>query len=745
MHLPNETEATEAQGFHENSRNQQGEEEFPSTNILDAASETLKSIKETPVYTGENASGSKERQVEGKGKFEHLDARLGQQTRQEDAEKKARTSVDEPKPASPIAQLHKSVQNIARKMASSRSKAKYEKKNGEEQMLIAVKDHKPYAVNKLIKDKVSVNTRTHGSFETTILHVAVEAKYNDIVRLLVGLNEEGKFVSDRKEKVNVHALDGEGRSPLHVATEVGNINAIKMLMKAKANISLKDGNGWTPLHRAPQNVNSGILIELLRMEKRPQDVLELLSLKDSTGKTILHRAAITGNTGTLNRIMDIIKDPCKILHIPPNNPGRSGEIQTGELKKYLNIEDKRKRTALYYMAENGLETIKDRLRPDKHSKGMQKKKRTKTINRMLFDGIEIKPIDLNVAAKNGHLGVVKLFINQLTGCNKSFRDLPDRNDRTALHWAAEKGRVLIVSYLLSQPKSEHRLPVPSFVESAESEIHDTDQQTGVTLRDESREPRPPATSDVEVPKHPTNLRTRGKSEKRLSKRFLSESKASLNSLRRNGPLKTSQSLGQRFKGDIEAVGQEGLTQMPEGSSHTIGEPSFSSPAEIKKVPQADAEIRKGEPSKSVAHIKSDEQLDPPIHSNSRKADVPETFSEAATFPFDHPNLKTNEETPATQEPPDQPINAVHCRSIEEPPTSSAESDYVNKQNEEGLTALDLSASEGHYDVVLELLKHGADPTIEGNDGLTALDRALFSGHAELVKKVLEYTTKMRMV
>jgi ankyrin repeat protein len=58
---------------------------------------------------------------------------------------------------------------------------------------------------------------------------------------------------------------------------------------------------------------------------------------------------------------------------------------------------------------------------------------------------------------------------------------------------------------------------------------------------------------------------------------------------------------------------------------------------------------------------------------------------------------------------------------------------VNALDEDGMTALIDAAHSGHTDVVKELIRHGADPTLKNNENKTAADIARENGHDGLIK------------
>lgn len=73
------------------------------------------------------------------------------------------------------------------------------------------------------------------------LHLAVgsgEILRRDVIRMLVGAGAD------------VNAVDGSGRTPLHVAAKRGARKRVRELVKSGADVGARDTMGWTPLHWA---------------------------------------------------------------------------------------------------------------------------------------------------------------------------------------------------------------------------------------------------------------------------------------------------------------------------------------------------------------------------------------------------------------------------------------------------------------------------------------------------------------
>ena len=77
----------------------------------------------------------------------------------------------------------------------------------------------------------------------------------------------------------------KGRTPLHIATNNGQLEIVKMLLRYKANINAKDAEDFTPLHYAASRHNKEILEHLIRNGAN-------LEAKDVKGFTPIHNALV---------------------------------------------------------------------------------------------------------------------------------------------------------------------------------------------------------------------------------------------------------------------------------------------------------------------------------------------------------------------------------------------------------------------------------------------------------------------
>jgi ankyrin repeat protein len=103
----------------------------------------------------------------------------------------------------------------------------------------------------LLENRISINSKTNDLIEETPLHIAVE--YSNI--------EAIKLLCEKKADINSFTLSR--MTPLHVAIFTKNIPIIKLLLQNGANPNIKDNINRTPLDYAKKIKNKEI-IEILK-------------------------------------------------------------------------------------------------------------------------------------------------------------------------------------------------------------------------------------------------------------------------------------------------------------------------------------------------------------------------------------------------------------------------------------------------------------------------------------------------
>ena len=158
----------------------------------------------------------------------------------------------------------------------------------------------------------------------TALHVAVGREPVDGT---FDFTSQGELIEELLERgANVNGLDRQNRTPLHLATRVHNIGAVRQLLRANADVSLEDADGDTALHCAVQAFrHSAFLVRLLLehgapVNARNRECLAPLQVAasiglpetvdalleagadvhvlDRQGRTVLHRVCSAGFNAT---------------------------------------------------------------------------------------------------------------------------------------------------------------------------------------------------------------------------------------------------------------------------------------------------------------------------------------------------------------------------------------------------------------------------------------------------------------
>ena len=189
--------------------------------------------------------------------------------------------------------------------------------------------------------------------------------------------------------------DSKSQTPLSIATQMGNIEAVKLLIVSGADLAIRDDAGKTALHYAIFNCSQ---------TARDFATQDLERTSDDSARTLLHTAAISGNSQTTLALMSALNKSCYF-------------------KTALTAEDNQGKTPLLYAAECGYtEIIKIFLR---------------TAASIELDN-EAYQQAANAAAKRGHLDTMKFFIS-VNGYIRGNR---------LLQAASSTGQFLVVEYLL---------------------------------------------------------------------------------------------------------------------------------------------------------------------------------------------------------------------------------------------------------------------------------------------------------
>ena len=122
--------------------------------------------------------------------------------------------------------------------------------------------------------------------------------------ILAVKNENVKIVSELlKLNLDVNIQNSEGATALHIASKIGNLTIVNLLLKNQANINVKDSKyGESALHKAIWNGQIEIMEKLLLSgaDCNIQD--------DDIGWTPLHVAVYMNNLKVVQKFLQIVND-----------------------------------------------------------------------------------------------------------------------------------------------------------------------------------------------------------------------------------------------------------------------------------------------------------------------------------------------------------------------------------------------------------------------------------------------------
>ncbi|WP_159590159.1 ankyrin repeat domain-containing protein [Hydrogenophaga sp. BPS33] len=155
----------------------------------------------------------------------------------------------------------------------------------------------------------------------TALHLAVEARQDDVLKLL--LQQPG---------IDLNATDQEGAAPLHLAARMNQMLACNLLLDHGADDQQPGPEGRTPLHEACRAGHESVVTWLMAQDSfRPDgpDKGAALNALDQHGMTPLRHAVQEGRHGVVERLLEAEhldpnladNDHCSPLHIA----ARAGE------------------------------------------------------------------------------------------------------------------------------------------------------------------------------------------------------------------------------------------------------------------------------------------------------------------------------------------------------------------------------------------------------------------------------------
>ena len=251
-------------------------------------------------------------------------------------------------------------------------------------------------------------------------------------------------------------------TPLMVASEMGHVEIVRVLLARGANANARDHNMWTPLHWASQ--------------ERRLEVVQLLlehgvdaNARDQNKQTPLY-LALEGRLEVARLLLERGADANALdhsgqtaLHIA----SREGHLENAQLlleqRADANSRDRSKRTPLYFASQEGrveiaqlllehgadAKTMDDNFQTPLH---MASREGHLEIAQLLFEcGAYANSQDksrqtpLHMVSQEGHLEVAQLLLEK--GANPNARD---RGNQTPLHIASQEGHLEVAQLLLER-------------------------------------------------------------------------------------------------------------------------------------------------------------------------------------------------------------------------------------------------------------------------------------------------------
>ncbi|XP_049819373.1 transient receptor potential cation channel subfamily A member 1 [Aethina tumida] len=149
------------------------------------------------------------------------------------------------------------------------------------------------SIENLIRLGACINLKNNNN-ESPLHFAARYGRYNTVKQLLD--SEKGTFI--------INESDGEGLTPLHIASQQGHTRVVQLLLNRGALLH-RDHNGRNPLHLAAMNGYTQTIELLLSIHSH------LLDQTDKDGNTALHSATMENRPSVISLLLSM---NCKLLY-----------------------------------------------------------------------------------------------------------------------------------------------------------------------------------------------------------------------------------------------------------------------------------------------------------------------------------------------------------------------------------------------------------------------------------------------
>ncbi|KAI7798397.1 transient receptor potential cation channel [Triplophysa rosa] len=583
-------------------------------------------------------------------------------------------------------------------------------------LMVAVRESRLSMVDRLLELGVNLNDKTKDG--RSVLHVAAAHSKEEIVKVLA-----------RKADPNV-AGGASGQLPLHYAASrpTGGLGVVQTLLKYSTKDArvTPDKEGRLPLLLAVQAGNVGITRELLSSQSEPQ----LRAVKSGNGDTVLHICCRRKDVETAKVLVEFGVNPdCQNnewqtpLHIAALEGDENMLKFLYHCKANPNILDKMDRSPLHIAAEQGHTSVVEILTEKFKSCVLARTKDGNTL--------------LHIASQCGHPGTALAFLRKGVPLH-----MPNKSGAVCLHAAAKRGHTAVVKALLQKGAR-----VDSSAKSGQTALHiaveNCKPQVVQMLLGFGAHVQLRGGKAQETPLH---IAARVKDGERVAEMLLKSGadvnaeqengETALHVAARHGSLQVMRALIQEG-GDVTWTSKVGENPLHVAAHHChahVVEEILNYLSNERSRQEAQLCVRQGnQDGETPLHLAAELQRDA-VHQTDEDVDIIRILMEH------HADI-----TAVTKRSGETPLHysarvgntAVLQEMLGYVPSSQLQT-AVNKHSKNGWSPLLLAAERGHTEVVRLLLQNNARVDVFDEEGKAAIHLAAEQGHQDIVDILLSH-------